>query len=164
MIIIKKNNLLLFRNKFYRCSLGESGLTTNKIEGDKCTPVGSFNLGKLYIRTDRIKNLKTKFNYIPIKKTMTWSDDPNSKKYNKLVFTNKYKTEKMFRHDNLYDLVLIIKYNMLPTIPHKGSAIFLHVTSENYYPTRGCIAITINDFREILINLKPSDKIKISNY
>ena len=64
---------------------------------------------------------------------------------------------------NLYDLILVIKYNMLPTIPYKGSAIFIHVAKKNYSPTKGCIALDKNDFKEILFTLKPSDKIKISD-
>ena len=73
-------------------------------------------------------------------------------------------TEKLFRKDNLYDLILVIKYNMLPTIPYKGSAIFIHVAKKNYDSTKGCVALNKDDFKEILCTLKPSDKIKISDY
>ena len=41
--------------------------------------------------------------------------------------------------------VLPINYNIKPTIPHKGSAIFLHLT-KNYKPTLGCIAISFQNF------------------
>ena len=64
MILINKKGFLLFNKKLYRCSLGKNGLSRNKVEGDNCTPVGLYSLGKLYIRADLIKNLKTpiKFN------------------------------------------------------------------------------------------------------
>ena len=163
MILINKKGFLLFNKKLYKCSLGKNGLSRSKVEGDNYTPVGLYSLGKLYVRTDRIKNLKTHFKYVSIKKTMAWSDDPNSKNYNKLLYTKCEHTEKLFRKDNLYDLILVIKYNMLPTIPYKGSAIFIHVAKKNYSPTKGCIALDKNDFKEILFTLKPSEKIKISD-
>ena len=164
MILINKQGFLLFNKKLYKCSLGKNGLSRSKVEGDNCTPVGLYSLGKLYIRTDRIKNLKTHFKYVSIKQTMAWSDDPNSKNYNKLLYTKCEHTEKLFRKDNLYDLILVIKYNMLPTIPYKGSAIFIHIAKKNYDSTKGCVALNKDDFKEILYTLKPSDKIKISDY
>ena len=92
---------------------------------------------------------------------MAWSDDPDSPNYNKLIFTSKSHKEKLFRTDNIYDLVLVINYNISPTIAYNGSAIFIHIAKRNFEPTNGCIAIKKNDFKEILITLKPSDKIKI---
>ena len=50
---------------------------------------------------------------------------------------------------------------MNPVLTNKGSAIFLHVSSDDYKPTEGCVAIAVNDFIEILKTLKPNDKIKI---
>ena len=46
-------------------------------------------------------------------------------------------------------------------IRDRGSAIFLHISSDDYKPTEGCIAIAVNDFIEILKTLKPDDKINI---
>jgi len=161
MIIVNKRGTLKYKRKIYRCSIGKNGLSNNKIEGDNCSPTGIFTLGKLYVRTDRIKNIETKFKYVPIKKNMAWSDDPDSPNYNKLFFTSKSHKEKLFRTDNIYDLVLVINYNIFPTIAYNGSAIFIHIAKRNFDPTNGCIAIKKSDFKEILITLKPSDKIKI---
>ncbi|MDB9762201.1 L,D-transpeptidase family protein [Alphaproteobacteria bacterium] len=161
MILVNQNNFLTYNKKHYKCSLGINGLSKSKIEGDKSTPVGTFSLGNLFVRTDRIKNLKTNFNYISIDETMAWSDDSNSKDYNKLIkVTNSHK-EIMYRNDNIYDLILVVNYNIYPIIPNKGSAIFLHISRDNNSPTQGCVALNLDDFREILITLKPSDKIKI---
>ena len=92
---------------------------------------------------------------------MAWSDDSNSKDYNKLIkVTNSHK-EIMYRNDHIYDLILVVNYNIYPIIPNKGSAIFLHISKDNNSPTQGCVALNLDDFREILITLKPSDKIKI---
>jgi L,D-peptidoglycan transpeptidase YkuD (ErfK/YbiS/YcfS/YnhG family) len=161
MILVNQNNFLTYNKKHYKCSLGINGLNQSKIEGDKSTPIGTFSLGNLFVRTDRIKNLKTNFNYISIDETMAWSDDSNSKDYNKLIkVTNSHK-EIMYRNDNIYDLILVVNYNIYPIIPNKGSAIFLHISRDNNSPTQGCVALNLDDFREILITLKPSDKIKI---
>jgi len=161
MILVNNKGVLTYKNKFYRCAYGKNGLIKNKIEGDECTPIGIFTLGKLYIRIDRIKTIKTNFKYQPITKTMAWSDDPENQNYNKLINTSKKYQEKMFRNDHIYDLILVINYNINPTIPYKGSAIFLHIEKNNYNPTKGCIALKVEDFIEILSTLQPYEKIKI---
>jgi L,D-peptidoglycan transpeptidase YkuD (ErfK/YbiS/YcfS/YnhG family) len=163
MIIVSRNKILHYNKKIYRCSIGLNGFTKNKIEGDKKTPIGIYSIGKLFVRTDRIKNLNTKFELTEIKKSMAWADDPNKSNYNKLIKTKNSHKESLYRNDNLYDLILVINYNINPIIPNKGSAIFMHVSSDDYKPTEGCIAIKINDFIEILASLDPSNKISISN-
>ena len=161
MILVNKDKILYFKTKNYRCSVGLNGFTKNKIEGDKKTPIGKYSFGKLFVRTDKIKNLNTKFKYIPIRKDMAWSDDSNKSNYNNLIKTKNKHKESLYRDDNLYDLILVINYNMNPVLPNKGSAIFLHISSDDYKPTEGCIAIAVNDFIEILKTLKPDDKINI---
>ena len=162
MLLVNKNKILIYNNKKYKCSIGINGLTNNKVEGDKKTPMGTYSLGELFVRTDRIKNLKTKYKFIPIKNNMAWSDDPNNIEYNKLIETKNYHKEALYRDDNIYNLILIINYNTNPVIPNKGSAIFLHVSTKDYKPTNGCIAINVNDFIEILALLDTNEKINIS--
>ena len=120
----------------------KNGLSKNKIEGHKKTPRGSFRLGNLYFRKDRIKCIKSKLNVVKIKPKMGWCDDLNfPKKYNKLIkINNKIGHEKLHRKDNKYDLLIPIKYNWKKRIPGKGSCIFIHLT-KNYKPTAGCIAL-----------------------
>ena len=161
MILVNQNNTLIYKEKTYRCSLGINGLNKSKIEGDKTTPVGVYSLGKLYVRADRIKNLKTNFKYISILKTMAWSDDPKSNDYNKLINIGYDHKESLYRNDHIYDLILVVNYNIEPTIPHKGSAIFIHIAKKDYSSTLGCIALSQEDFTEILLTLKPFDTIKI---
>ena len=47
--------------------------------------------------------------------------------------------ERMWREDGLYDLVVVIGYNVDPAVPGLGSAIFLHVQREkpDYRADRG---------------------------
>ena len=93
---------------------------------------------------------------------MGWCDDPNNKKYNKLVMiSKKIKCEKMFRNDNKYDLLIPIEYNTKKIIKNKGSAIFIHLTKD-FKGTLGCIAIKKNDFLILLKLLDKKTKIKIN--
>jgi L,D-peptidoglycan transpeptidase YkuD (ErfK/YbiS/YcfS/YnhG family) len=73
---------------------------------------------------------------------MGWCDDPKSKKYNQLIkLPNEYNHEKLYRKDNVYDLILVLNYNTRPIIKNKGSAIFIHIAKKNYKKTAGCIAL-----------------------
>ena len=81
MIIYLKNKHTLQVDSFlFRCSIGKNGLAKKKIEGDKKTPIGSFEIGHLYYRKDRIKKIQTQLHCIPIKKDMGWCDDLSNKK------------------------------------------------------------------------------------
>ena len=66
-IIIKKH-LLLYKGYKLKCSIGKSGLTHLKKEGDLTTPKGLFRLGLLYYRNDRIKYIECKLKKKIIKK------------------------------------------------------------------------------------------------
>ena len=92
---------------------------------------------------------------------MAWSDDPKSNDYNKLINIGYDHKERLYRNDHIYDLILVVNYNIEPTIPHKGSAIFIHISKKDYSSTQGCIGLSQEDFTEILLTLKPIDTIKI---
>ena len=164
MTIFLKNKHTLQIDEFnFKCSIGKNGLSKNKIEGDKKTPRGSFRLGNLYFRKDRIKCIKSKLNVVKIKPKMGWCDDLNfPKKYNKLIkINNKIGHEKLHRKDNKYDLLIPIKYNWKKRIPGKGSCIFIHLT-KNYKPTAGCIALKKKDFLIMLKLINKNTKIIIN--
>ena len=153
MIIYLKNKQTLKVDNFkFKCVIGKNGISKNKVEGDKKTPTGIFQIGNLYYRKDRIKDFSSKLRSIEIKKQMGWCDDKFDKKnYNKLV---------LFRNDHKYDLLIPIKYNFKKRILGKGSCIFLHLTN-NYKPTAGCIALSKNDFLILLKLINKKTKIKI---
>ncbi len=163
IIHLKNKHTLKVDNFYFRCSIGKHGLTKKKIEGDKKTPIGSFEISHLYYRKDRINKPQTLLHCVSIKKNMGWCDDlTNKKNYNKLIKINKnIKHEKLFRKDTKYDLLIPIKYNFNKTILGKGSCIFIHLT-ENYLPTAGCIALKEKDFLIMLKILRKKTKINIS--
>ena len=93
---------------------------------------------------------------------MGWCDDINNKNYNKLIkLPSSFSHEKLFRKDNIYDLIIPINYNTKKIVKGKGSAIFLHVAKKNYEPTRGCIALKKKDLILLLKNIE-NKKIKIN--
>ena len=162
MNIIIKKQLLIYKGYKLKCSIGKSGLTYKKREGDLTTPRGIFKLGPLYYRKDRIKNLRSKIKKKIIKKKMGWCHDSKSKKYNQeIFFPFKYGAEKLYRKDKIYDIFINIKYNQSPTKQYKGSAIFLHLSNNKYKPTEGCIALQKKDFLKILPLINQKTKISI---
>ena len=162
MIIINKSKLLKFNNVKFRCALGKSGIGDKEIEGDNVTPRGIYKIVKIYYRKDRIKKITSKFKLVEITKIMGWCNDIKSKKYNQLIkLPTKYSHEKLYRKDNVYDLILVLNYNMKPTIKNKGSAIFIHVTRENYQSTQGCIALKKNNLIKLISKINKNIKIKI---
>ena len=94
---------------------------------------------------------------------MGWCNDPKSKKYNKLVkLPFKYSHERLYKKENIYDIILVLNFNMNPVKKNKGSAIFIHVAKNNFKKTEGCVAIRKKDLLKIIQQIKPITKVKIS--
>ena len=161
-ILVKNKHTLQIDDFKFECCIGKNGSTKYKKEGDKKTPKGTFEIGNLYFRKDRVKKPLTLLKCIEIKNNIGWSNDIRfPKKYNKLIkIDKKTKHEKLRRKDYKYDYFIPIKYNFKKPIPGKGSCIFIHLT-KNYKPTAGCIAINEKDFLIILKLIKKKTKIKI---
>ena len=163
MIIINKYGYLKYKNLKFRCALGKAGIGKKKIEGDNITPKGSFDIVKIYYRKDRVKKISSKFKLIKITKKMGWCDDPNNKNYNQLInLPTNCKYEKLYRKDNVYDLVIVLDYNIKPTIKNKGSAIFIHVARQNYKETAGCIALKKNHLKKLIKTIEKNTKVIIN--
>tara|TARA_B100001027_G_scaffold216607_1_gene193495 strand:- start:339 stop:830 length:492 start_codon:yes stop_codon:yes gene_type:complete len=162
MHILIKNKYLTYGNYKVKCAVGKRGIKRKKKEGDLSTPKGTFQVKKVYYRHDKVKNLKTIFKKIVIRKNMGWCDDTRSNRYNKLIkYPFKYKSEKLFRTDNIYDIILVLNFNMNPIKKDKGSAIFIHVAKSKFSPTKGCVALEKKELRKLLKTLKKNSKIKI---
>ena len=161
-IIVKNNDTLIFDEFKFKCSVGKNGVTSKKKEGDKKSPKGTFSLGFLFFRKDRISKPNTKLKKIKLNANMGWCNDSKSKFYNKLIKKNrKLKHEKLFRKDNKYVLLIPINYNSFRPKKDKGSAIFLHLTND-YKGTLGCIALKKKDMLILLKLINRKTKIKIT--
>ena len=162
MIIVKKTGYLEYKNFKFKCALGKNGIKKKIKEGDNITPKGIFKIKTVYYRKDKIKKILTSLKIEKINKNMGWCDDPKSAAYNQLInLPNKFSYERLYRKDNIYDLIIVLNYNMSPIIKNKGSAIFMHVANNNYTPTKGCIALSKIDLLKILNKINKSTKIKI---
>ena len=162
MHILIKNKSLTYNNYKVKCALGKRGIGIKKKEGDLITPKGIYKIKGILYRQDKVKNLRTKIRKKEIDKKMGWCDDPNSKKYNQLIkLPSKFSYERLYRKDNIYDIILVLDFNMNPIKKYKGSAIFIHVAKNNYKKTKGCIAIKKKDLILLLRKINKRTKVKV---
>ena len=163
MIIINKSGVLKYKNLKFGCALGKAGVGNKKIEGDNITPKCNYKIVTIYYRKDRVKKITSKIKLIQIKKDMGWCDDPRSESYNQLIkLPTNFSCEKLFRKENIYDLIIVLDYNMKPTIKNRGSAIFVHVARKKFSKTAGCIALKKTHLRKLIKEINKKTKIIIN--
>lgn len=134
-----------------KCALGKGGLSITKVEGDGATPVGNFPLRRVLYRGDRLAEPASKLPIEAIEADGGWCDDPDDPLYNQQVrLPYPGNCEALWREDSLYDVIVVLGYNDDPTVPGKGSAIFLHVAGPDYATTEGCVALKLPDLVELL--------------
>lgn len=156
MILTKQG--VRFQNRLIPCSIGRGGVRPDKREGDGATPVGNHQIMGLYYRSDRMRAPATWA--VPIGPRDLWSDDVNDADYNHLVRAPyPHSHEVMRRADPLYDMVLITDWNWPNAVPHKGSAIFLHVWRKPHHPTEGCVAFSRENLLWIIQRLTPNSRL-----
>ena len=144
----------------YRCALGRSGVRRNKREGDGTTPAGAMRLVEILYRADRIGCPDTVLPAFELHPSTGWCDDPADAAYNrKVTLPYPASSERLWRDDALYDLVVVTDYNADPVTSGAGSAIFVHVAGEGFPPTEGCIALALDDLREILAGWRPGNRL-----
>jgi L,D-peptidoglycan transpeptidase YkuD (ErfK/YbiS/YcfS/YnhG family) len=151
--------ILTFRDNEFRCVLGRNGVTDMKIEGDGCTPSGTFPLRRGFFRADRLGAFPITPDFFPMNITLPnygWSDDSSDSQYNQFVYLPyNFSYENLWLTDSAaYDLFAVIGYNDDPVIQGKGSAIFFHV-SPSYGPTAGCVALSLDDLMWVLQSIQP---------
>ena len=146
---------LFFKNKKISCFVGKNGIGYKKKEGDLITPKGIFKVVRIFYRPDKLKKIKSAIPTYEIKKYYKWCTDPKNVNYNSLVLKKiNCIYENLFRDDDLYDLILVLNYN-LNKKKYRGSAIFIHCMSEKKKFTEGCIAIKKEDLTKIIQRLTP---------
>ena len=131
-----------------RCALGRGGIAAVKREGDGKTPRGRFALLEAYARFDRRPGFRAPLPMRPIRQDQGWCDQVGDRNYNRPVrLPYGASHEKMTRRDRLYDMCVILDYNMTQKLSRGGSAIFFHLAHPDYAATEGCIAISPADMR-----------------
>jgi L,D-peptidoglycan transpeptidase YkuD (ErfK/YbiS/YcfS/YnhG family) len=161
-ILVFPSGELLWRGEKMRCALGRSGVSEDKKEGDGATPVGSFPVRKVFYRADRVGENETALPARPIGEDDGWCDDPGDPDYNRPVtLPHPARHERMWREDNLYDIVVVLGYNDDPPISGKGSGIFLHAASGDYAPTEGCVAVSMKDLVALVREVSPGAVLRV---
>ncbi len=135
----------------WRCCHGRGGLQRHKQEGDGASPIGLLPLRRVLFRADRGPAPRTVVPLEPIGPADGWCDDPMDDRYNHAVsLPCAARHEALWRGDGLYDIVGVLGWNDQPVVRGAGSAIFLHVARPDYAPTEGCVALAVQDLRDIL--------------
>ncbi|NLS16895.1 L,D-transpeptidase [Rhizobium sp. P40RR-XXII] len=143
-------------------AIGRSGRSILKREGDGATPIADMKLLYGFTRGDQVRSLRTSLPMQRIRKDMLWCDQPDNANYNRLVKAPfKPSHEEMRREDSLYDVCLVMDWNVRSRRRHRGSAIFFHLIRPGYEPTAGCVAISFRDMRRILPLLHKGTTIRV---
>jgi len=154
--------LLRVSDREYVCTLGPAGVTNDKREGDGATPAGQFPLRAIWYRSDHIEQPNTNLPLRVIQKHDGWCDAPEDPNYNRPVaLPYPASAERLWRDDDVYDLVVIIGHNDDPAVPGEGSAIFLHIANPDFGPTEGCVAMRREDLISTVRELTPGSMIEI---
>jgi L,D-peptidoglycan transpeptidase YkuD (ErfK/YbiS/YcfS/YnhG family) len=147
-----------------KAALGKGGLKSaaDKRESDGASPIGAWPLRRVLFRPDKGPPPNTALPVQAIHRDDGWCDAPGDPAYNRPVaLPYPASAERMWRHDDLYDLVVVLGHNDDPVIPDAGSAIFLHLARADYSPTEGCVALARADLEALLAAAGPGDVLEI---
>jgi L,D-peptidoglycan transpeptidase YkuD (ErfK/YbiS/YcfS/YnhG family) len=149
--LVYPDGRLVLREQVYRAALGRGGVRLDKLEGDGATPVAVLPLRRVLYRADRGRAPECAVAVEPIAPDDGWCDDPAERDYNRMIrLPHDGHYEELWRRDALYDVIGVLGWNDAPVERGRGSAIFLHVARGDYAPTQGCIALALDDLRQVL--------------
>ena len=146
----------------FRCSVGRSGRSFLKREGDGASPRGAWQLRRLFYRADRLLPPCSGLKPVALRPHDGWCETVGDRNYNRLVrLPYAAAHETMQRQDQLYDLVIELSHNERPRVQGRGSAVFFHLRRPDGGPTAGCIAVSRDDMLKILRLVGPKTRILI---
>ena len=139
--------------------IGRNGiaLPNDKKEGDGKTPSGLWPIGYAFGFASEAP-IKTRSPYRQLTSRDFWIDSTPSPLYN-MWFSGEIPQVSHEALHNLpirYEVVLTTLYNTHPTIPAKGSAIFIHIWHSPSTPTSGCDSVSREDMLKILAWIDPT--------
>jgi len=146
--------LLAYAGRVEPCALGRGGIRRLKREGDGATPAGRMALRAAFWRADRRRRPATPLAIRAVGADDGWCDAPQDGRYNrpvKLPFAGSHET--LIREDELYDILVVLDFNLMPRRAHGGSAIFLHCARPGLAPTAGCVALPAGRLERLLARL-----------
>lgn len=140
----RHRGLLRAGGHVFACALGRGGVRALKREGDGATPAASMRLLYGYLGRPRAGQpaLRSALPLKPARGRDGWCDAPDDRNYNRPVrLPYRASAERMARDDRLYDVCIVLDYNLRRRGRGRGSAIFLHIAKEGFAPTEGCVAV-----------------------
>jgi len=154
--------LLVAGSRVMRCALGRSGIGSIKREGDGKTPRGQFDLLAVHMRAGRMASQHASLPLKFIKSDEGWCDEIGDRNYNQQVrLPYRASHEVLMRKDHLYDVFIVLDYNIRRRMSRGGSAIFFHLAHPSYSPTEGCVAISRADMNWLLPRLRRDTKMVV---
>ena len=160
-----KARLLHAGERTIPCSIGKGGLIAagDKREGDGASPIGVWPIRGVLLRPDRVAlpaGLQLPWRWI--RPSDGWSDGVDDPAYNRPVrHPHGFSAERLWREDELYDVIVVLGHNDAPAVPGAGSAIFFHCWRDGA-DTEGCVAIAKDAMVGLLPRLVPGDAVEIS--
>ena len=143
----------------YPARVGQNGLSSNRREGDGTTPTGTFRINATMY--GNAPNPGVAFRYRRLRCGDWWDEDPTSPTYNTFQHVAcgtrppfRVVTEGMWQNPKAYPYLAVVEFNMRPTVPGRGSGIFLHAQTGR--ATNGCVSLRRTDLRYVLRWLRPA--------
>ncbi len=147
--------ILAFGPLRFPAAIGRGGISARKREGDGATPLAVMALCGGLVR-DRLPILpQSPLGLRGIRADDGWCDAPSDPNYNRpvrLPFSANH--ERLRRDDGIYDIVIILDWNMSRRVKGRGSAVFFHLARPGFEPTAGCVAVTPSAMRVLLPHLR----------
>jgi L,D-peptidoglycan transpeptidase YkuD (ErfK/YbiS/YcfS/YnhG family) len=138
--------------------LGRRGVSERKREGDRTTPAGAFGIWPVMYGI--APNPGVRYRYRRIVCGDWWVEDSRSPYYNQFRHVRcgarppfRITSEDMSRSPTAYRHLAVIRYNMDPVVPGRGSGIFLHVSTGR--PTLGCASLALPHLLKTIRWLRP---------
>lgn len=116
-----------------------------------------------YFRDDHFVGARrTRLAMTPISADLGWCEVPEDRNYNRPVkIPYGASHERMKRADRLYDVCLVLDWNIAPRMRGRGSAIFFHLARPGYTPTLGCVAVSQRTMARLLPLLSQRTVVKV---
>jgi L,D-peptidoglycan transpeptidase YkuD (ErfK/YbiS/YcfS/YnhG family) len=144
--------------------LGSRGVSANRREGDRTTPAGSFGIGRVMYGV--APNPGVRYRYRRIVCGDWWVEDPRSRYYNEFRHVPcgtkppfAVVSDDLSRSPTAYRHFAVIRFNMDPVVPGRGSGIFLHASTGR--PTLGCVSLPVPQLVRTLRWLRPASAPRI---
>ena len=130
----------------YGARVGRNGLSTTHLEGDGTTPAGSYPILSAF---GWYASARTKLPYTRVRSGSCWISDVTRVDYNTMVVEPSCSSpnENLYRiaRSGPYRRAIVTGYNIAPTVPGDGSAIFLHSHAYSRGRTKatsGCVSLS----------------------